>query len=104
MIEFRPWSVTHASPSDPATMQWKLWGVPPGAPDSPYAIYVDGNDVVWLTAFAANALIRFSPVTESFTTFPFPAGGAAVRQIVGDGSGIWGAASGLDGLVLYRTS
>jgi hypothetical protein len=27
-----------------------------------------------------------------------------VRQIVGDSSGIWGAASGLDALVLYRTS
>jgi virginiamycin B lyase len=97
------WTSGHLGRYDPATARWTLWPVPPGATDSPYAVYVDAADVVWLTAFGPNALVRFAPATETFTSVPFPAAGSAVRQIVGDGSGIWGAASGVDGLLLHRT-
>jgi virginiamycin B lyase len=97
------WHSGHLGRYDPATQEWELWTVPPGSVDSPYAIYVDDDDIVWLTAFAPNALVRFDPVLETFTSFPFPSSGSAVRQIIGDGNGIWGAASGVDGLLYYPT-
>src|SRR5206468_3225004 len=42
---------------------WKEWKIP-GANPMPYAVYVDDQDIVWLTDFGANAIVRFDPVTE----------------------------------------
>jgi virginiamycin B lyase len=57
-----------------------------------------------VTSFGANALVRFDPATETFESFPFPTGGAAVRQIVADARGVWGAESGTEKIVLFRTT
>ena len=65
--------------------------------------YVDKHDVVWLTDFGANAIVRFDPVTETFTPLPLPDAGAAVRQLLGRPGEVWGAESGLDRLVVVRT-
>jgi virginiamycin B lyase len=77
----------------------------------PYAVYVDKKDMVWLSDFGANAMVRFDPSKETFEVLKIPSQGANVRQILGDsGEGedggpgkIWGAESGTDKLVLIQT-
>jgi virginiamycin B lyase len=59
---------------------------------------------VWLSDFGANAMVRFDPAEETFTQFPIPSAGAAVRQILGRPGEIWGAESGTDKLIVIRTS
>ena len=44
----------------PTTGRWREWRLP-GATPMPYAVYVDETDVVWLSDFGANALVRFDP-------------------------------------------
>ena len=68
-----------------------------------YAVYVDDQDIVWLTDFGANAIVRFDPRTEKFTSYPHPQPNAAVRQILGRPGEVWGAMSGQDKLLLIRT-
>ena len=79
--------------------EWKL----PGANPMAYAVFVDDQDIVWLTDFGANAIVRFDPNTETFTSLPFKDRDAAVRQLLGRPGEVWGAESGLDRLVLVRT-
>ena len=67
-----------------------------------YAVYVDDEDIVWLTDFGANAIVRFDPATEAFTSFALPDADAAVRQLLGRPGEVWGAESGLDRLVVVR--
>jgi virginiamycin B lyase len=67
-------------------------------------VYVDERDHVWLSDFAANALVRFDPSTETFRSVPLPGQDAEVRQILGRPGEVWGAASGQDQLVLVRTA
>ena len=81
---------------------WKEWKLP-GANPMPYAVYVDDQDIVWLTDFGANAIVRFDPVTEKFTSYPHAQPNAAVRQLLGRPSEVWGAMSGQDRLLLIRT-
>jgi virginiamycin B lyase len=69
----------------------------------PYAVYVDENDMIWLSDFGANALVRFDPEREVFQSFPLPSPGANVRQILGRTGEVWGAESGTDKLVVVRT-
>jgi virginiamycin B lyase len=69
----------------------------------PYAIYVDDKNMVWLSDFGANALVRFDPTKEKFDVFPLPSAGANVRQILGRHGEIWGAEYGVDKLVVIRT-
>lgn len=55
-----------------------------------YAVYVDEQDKVWLSDFAANTLVLFDPVTETFHAFPLSPTGN-VRQILGaPGRGVGG--------------
>jgi virginiamycin B lyase len=68
-----------------------------------YAVYVDDRDVVWLTDFSANALVRFDPRRERFGVVRYSTPGAEVRQLLGRPGEVWGAESGLDRLVLART-
>ncbi len=78
--------------------------MPGGAGSQGYAIYVDAADDVWVTDFGTDSLVRFDPETAQFQSFPLPTPGAAVRQIVGDASGIWGAESATEKIVLFRTT
>lgn len=79
--------------------EWKLLGANP----MPYAVYVDESDIVWLTDFGANAIVRFDPRTETFTSYPHAQPNAAVRQLLGRSGEVWGAMSGQDKLLLIRT-
>ena len=68
-----------------------------------YAVYVDDQDIVWLTDFGANAIVRFDPRTEKFNSYLHAQPNAAVRQILGRPGAVWGAMSGQDKLLLIRT-
>jgi len=80
---------------------WKEWKIPGNA--MPYAVYVDDQDIVWLTDFGANAIVRFDPLTEKFTSYPHAQPNAAVRELLGRPGEVWGAMSGQDKLLLIRT-
>jgi virginiamycin B lyase len=88
---------------DPAAGRWKEWPLPGQAPQ-PYAVYVDDRDMVWLSDFAANALVRFDPASEGFASFPLPTADSRVRQLLGRPGEVWGAASAADKLVVARTA
>jgi virginiamycin B lyase len=96
------WLVGQVGMYDPASGSWREWKLPGGEPLT-YAVYVDDQDVVWLSDFGANALVRFDPERETFDVLPFSARNASVRQILGRPGEVWGAESGLDKLVLIRT-
>jgi virginiamycin B lyase len=81
---------------------WREWKLP-GANPMAYAVYVDDQDIVWLTDFGANAIVRFDPRTETFTSYPHAQPNAAVRQLLGRPGEVWGAMSGQDKLLLIRT-
>jgi virginiamycin B lyase len=86
----------------PATGEWREWPLPGENPQA-YAVYVDDQDVVWLTDFGGNALVRFDPATETFLSLPLADPGANVRQLLGRRGEVWGAESGADKLVVVRT-
>jgi virginiamycin B lyase len=88
---------------DPETETWETWRLPGNNP-AVYAVYVDENDIVWLSDFDANAMVRFDPETEEFTVLPLPHRSGNVRQILGREGEVWGAESGADQLILIRTS
>lgn len=88
---------------DPATKARRMWRLPGDRPQ-PYAVYVDDRDIVCLTDFGANALVRFDPKTERFDVFPSPWPGANVRQLLGPPGEVWAPESGTDHLVVARTN
>jgi virginiamycin B lyase len=97
------WNAGQVGRYDPATGEWMEWRLPGDAPQA-YAVYVDERDDVWLTDFGANALVRFDPDTETFAVVPLPHEGARVRQLLGRPGEVWGAESGVDALVVVRTT
>lgn len=92
------WNVGQVSVHDPADRSWKSWKLPGPNPRA-YAVYVDEQDGVWLTDFAANAILRFDAKTESFLSFPSDKAGANVRQLHGRRGEVWGAESGTGRIV-----
>ena len=97
------WEAGQVAMYDPAGGAWREWRLPGDNPHA-YAVYVDDRDIVWLSDFGANALVRFDPSQESFEVFQLPEAPANVRQILGRPGEIWGAESGLDRLVVVRTA
>jgi virginiamycin B lyase len=87
---------------DPRTKRWREWRVP-GSTPLIHSVYVDERDKVWLSAFGANALVRFDPATQRFTRLALPSADAAVRQMLGRPGEVWGAESGTDKLVVVYT-
>lgn len=77
---------------------------PPGDAPMAYAVFVDETDAVWLSDFAANAIVRFDPPTETFMSFPAESQPAEVRQLAGRPGEVRGAESAADRLVVIRWS
>ena len=84
-----------------ASGAWRSWRLPGGSPHA-YAVYVDEKDMVWLSDFGVNAVLRFDPKTARFTQIRLRAPDAAVRQLLGRTGEVWGAESGADKLVVVR--
>jgi virginiamycin B lyase len=97
------WNAGKLGMYNPAMRRWREWRLPGRSPQA-YAVYVDERDVVWLTDFGANAIVRFDPRTQRFTQIRLPSAGANVRQLLGRRGELWGAESGVDKLVVVRTS
>ena len=95
------WNSGQVSVHDPSSGTWRSWKLPGEKPRA-YSVYVDENDEVWLTDFAANAILRFDPMSERFTTFPSDRPSANVRQLLGREGEVWGDESGTDRLVRVR--
>lgn len=95
------WNAGQVGRYDPVSDTWQEWRLPGDAPQA-YAVYVDDRDDVWLSDFGSNTLVRFDPTTESFVSVPLPDSNSAVRQILGRPGEIWGAASGVDKLLVVR--
>ncbi|MEP6577016.1 MAG: lyase, partial [Nitrososphaerota archaeon] len=70
----------------------------------PYAVFVDDKDMVWLSDFGSNALVRFDASQEKFEVYSLSNPDANVRQILGRAGEVWGAESGVDKLVVIRTN
>ena len=64
---------------DPASKAWQSWHLP-GARPQAYAVFVDDKDIVWLSDWGANAIVRFDPASEAFTAFPSPRPNARPRD------------------------
>src|SRR2546430_12597207 len=71
--------------------------------DCDWSSDVCSSDLVWLSDFGANAIVRFEPATEKFQVFPSDKRGANVRQILGRPGEVWAPESGNDRLVVFRT-
>lgn len=97
------WNAGQVAVYNPSTEEWKEWRLL-GENPMPYAIYVDEKDVVWLSDFGSNSLVRFDPLDETFEVFTLPSTEANVRQILGRTGEIWGAESGADKLVVISTN
>jgi virginiamycin B lyase len=97
------WSAGQVAVYNPADNSWKEWQLP-GSAAQAYAVYVDDQDIIWLSDFGGNALVRFDPGLEEFTVYELPSPKAAVRQILGRPGEVWGAESGVDKLLVIRTT
>lgn len=83
---------------DPSIGEWREWKLPGPRPQA-YAVYVDELDMVWLSDFGANAVLRFDPQSEEFEVFDLPSN---VRQILGRRGEVWLPESAADQLVVIR--
>jgi virginiamycin B lyase len=88
---------------DPAKSSWRAWKLPGSGP-RPYAVYVDGNDKVWLSDWGSNAIVRFDPANETFTRFALPNDNAGVRQIHGRAGEVWLPESGTEHISVLRSA
>jgi virginiamycin B lyase len=97
------WNAGQLALYDPATQVWREWRLPGSRPQA-YAVFVDDLDVVWLSDWGNNSLTLFDPLTEEFEVFTLPSNPADVRQILGRPGEVWGAESGVNKLVVLRSS
>ena len=100
------WNSGQVSMHDPrarvAGGLWKSWKLPGNGPRT-YAVYVDDKDMVWLSDFGANALLRFDPNSEKFDSWKHPRESASVRQILGRPGEVWLPESGTEHIAVMRT-
>lgn len=95
------WNSGNLSVYDPKRNAWQTFRLPGERPRT-YSVYVDETDKVWVTDFAANAILRFDPGPRRFEAFPSDRPNANVRQMLGRPGEAWGAESGTDRLVVVR--
>jgi virginiamycin B lyase len=98
---FSEWNAGQVGRYDAGSGDWREWKLP--GDGKPYAIYVDERDAVWVTDFAANAILFFDHENNTFDEFALRTPDAAVRQLNGRPGEVWGAESGADKLVVIRT-
>jgi len=87
---------------DSKAKSWACWHLPGDSPQ-PYAVYIDGDDAIWVSDWGANAILRFDPKTEKFESFRLPDYYASVRQLAGRKGEVWGAESSADKLFVLKS-
>jgi virginiamycin B lyase len=95
------WHSGQVAVYDPRTQAWREWRLPGRSPQA-YAVYVDERDVVWLSDFGGDAVVRFEPEGERFTVIELPSRDARVRQILGREGEVWLPLSAVDKLAVIR--
>ena len=74
----------------------------PGPAPWTYSVYVDERDMVWLSDFDSNLVLRFDPENEKFEVFALTSNLSNVRQILGRVGEVWLPESAADQLVRIR--
>jgi virginiamycin B lyase len=97
------WVSGNVSMYDPAKASWRSWRLP-GTSPRPYAVYVDDRDMVWLSDWGSNAIVRFDPGSETFERFALANEAAGVRQILGRPGEVWLPESGTEHISMLRTA
>jgi virginiamycin B lyase len=83
------------------SVEWREWELPGTGPRA-YAVFVDTDDLVWLSDFGANAVVSFDPKSEEFMVYDLPSSPSNVRQILGRPGEVWLPESAADQLVVIR--
>lgn len=75
----------------PATREFKMFPLPTGGMDTPYALNVDRRtDTIWICGTASDTLMSFDPRGERFTIYPLPTRVTYTREIDFDrDGGVW---------------
>jgi streptogramin lyase len=76
------WNTRQLGACDPATGTWREWKLPGSAPHT-YAVWVDPGDKVWVSAWSANAIVRFDPAAGTLASCPSDRACAPLRQMLG---------------------
>lgn len=97
------WNSGQLSRYRPSDESWQSWRLPGEAPKA-YAVYVDERDIIWVTDFSANATLSFDPQSEAFTSYPGSGPESNVRQILGRTGEVFLPESGLDRIMVARTT
>lgn len=96
------WNSGQLSRYTPGTGQWQSWKLP-GGNGKAYAVYVDEEDMVWVSDFATNTTWMFDSKTNQFIGgVKGSAPNANVRQILGRSGEVWLPESGTDKLMVVR--
>ena len=102
-VWFSEWNAGKLGMYNTITNDWKEYKLP-GQNPQPYAIFVDDKDIVWLSDFGSNAIVRFDPSIAKFQSFPSPSPDAKVRQLLGRPGEVLGAESGTDKIMIVQTN
>lgn len=87
---------------DPATGNWREWPLP-GAPRArAYAVYVDHDDIVWLSDTGNDTIVRFDPTSETFSTVEISRP-SNVAQLGGNPGEVWGAQRARNHIFVLQT-
>lgn len=79
---------------DPKTNACREWRLPGDKPQA-YAVYVDDNDIIWVSDWGADAVLSFDLGTEQFTSYAMFEADANLRQILGRPGEVWLPESGM---------
>jgi streptogramin lyase len=87
---------------DPRTRRSATYALP--TPWSgPRRFDIDAAGIVWIPAYAANALVRLDPVTGEFTEIPMPVPGATpyIARVEPSSGDVWIGTSAADAVFRY---
>ena len=72
------------------TEEWKVYDLPNGSNQIPYALNVDKDGIVWVCGTNNDAIVRFDPETKEFVTFRMPTRVTFTRELEFDEEGnVW---------------
>jgi virginiamycin B lyase len=95
------WGTGELMMYDPAKQAWAAYKLPGLGPRG-YSTYVDEKDIVWVSDFMSNSILRFDPGTESFVVFPSDKPTAQLLQMAGKPGKVWGGEQGASRIVLIQ--